>query len=335
MLQATTSSINFHGASQMNNKYTLFPFNAVKPGTKIAIYGAGEIFFSFKKQIESLDYCDIAWIIDQKYDSSHCNEVMTHDSIIRVPPQAMEWEHADYVIIASIAFANEIESTILKYKGNLNNIIKITERNIIDESFYSNEYWEKRYSSGLNSGSGSYNHLAKFKANIINEFVIKNNIKNIIELGCGDGNQLKLANYQQYLGFDISAAAVKLCKEKFSLDNTKDFRLVSEYNNECAELALSLDVIFHLTKDEEYKDYMDRLFSSASKYVIIYSSNSDLNNGEISEPIAHVKHRKFSTFIDKYYPTWKLTAQIDNKYAYNGNNELTTFSDFYIYKNNK
>ena len=38
----------------------------------------------------------------------------------------------------------------------------------------SHEYWEKRYASGGNSGAGSYNYLAEFKAEILNNFVTKN-----------------------------------------------------------------------------------------------------------------------------------------------------------------
>ena len=35
----------------------------------------------------------------------------------------------------------------------------------------SKHYWEDRYASGGNSGSGSYNKLAEFKSEVINAFV--------------------------------------------------------------------------------------------------------------------------------------------------------------------
>ena len=54
--------------------------------------------------------------------------------------------------------------------------------------FNSKKYWNKRYKNGGNSGSGSYNHLAKFKADVINDFVLKNNIKSIVDYDVGDGN---------------------------------------------------------------------------------------------------------------------------------------------------
>ena len=42
--------------------------------------------------------------------------------------------------------------------------------------------------------------LAKFKARVMNDFVRENGIRSVIELGCGDGMQLALADYPRYLG---------------------------------------------------------------------------------------------------------------------------------------
>ncbi|MGB3152863.1 MAG: hypothetical protein WBB27_19565, partial [Maribacter sp.] len=64
----------------------------------------------------------------------------------------------------------------------------------------SREYWADRYQKGGNSGAGSYNKLAEFKGEIINDFVSKNNIKTVIELGFGDGNQLEYFQFPSYIG---------------------------------------------------------------------------------------------------------------------------------------
>lgn len=47
------------------------------------------------------------------------------------------------------------------------------------------------------------------------------------------------------------------------------------YANETADLTLSLDVIYHLIEDNVFFTYMDRLFDSSTKFVIIYSLNTD------------------------------------------------------------
>ena len=41
----------------------------------------------------------------------------------------------------------------------------------------SRNYWENRYHAGGNSGAGSYNLLAKFKAEVINDYVRKKILK--------------------------------------------------------------------------------------------------------------------------------------------------------------
>lgn len=45
-------------------------------------------------------------------------------------------------------------------------------------AFKSDNYWETRYKSRGNSGSGSYGDEAKFKADYINDIIQKLQIKN-------------------------------------------------------------------------------------------------------------------------------------------------------------
>lgn len=189
-------------------------------------------------------------------------------------------------------------------------------------------YWEKRYSSGGNSGAGSYTIFAEFKADIINKFIATHDIETVIEFGCGDGNQLSLANYNKYLGFDVSDTAIAKCKELFNYDNKKTFCSMCDYNKEKADLALSLDVIYHLIEDSVFEKYMLTLFDASNKYVVIYSSDFDENQ----DKVLHVKHRCFRSFVQNKLPDWKLLQHIPNIYPYNGNNLTGSFADFFIYE---
>ncbi|MEH6657584.1 hypothetical protein [Leeuwenhoekiella marinoflava] len=197
-------------------------------------------------------------------------------------------------------------------------------------SFNSREYWESRYQNGGNSGSGSYGCLANFKAEVLNDFVNKHQIKSIIEFGSGDGNQLNLANYPKYIGYDVSEKAIEICKEKFKQDPTKEFRILEESLslNGHAELCLSLDVIFHLIEYPVFDSYMRTLFSSSTNYVIIYSSNNEF------EMAKHVKSRDFQKWIIKNLGNkWELFRVVKNKYPYNETKpDETSFSDFFFYK---
>src|ERR1700744_3995435 len=77
----------------------------------------------------------------------------------------------------------------------------------------SSSYWESRYASGGNSGVGSYAQFARFKADVLNTFVAEHKVQSVIEFGCGDGNQLKLAAYPKYLGLDVSETIVAKCRK--------------------------------------------------------------------------------------------------------------------------
>ncbi len=193
----------------------------------------------------------------------------------------------------------------------------------------SRNYWIHRYEANGNSGTGSYGRLARFKAEVLNKFVREENIKTIIEFGSGDGNQLKLAEYPSYIGFDVSQKSNLLCRKIFSRDRTKTFKLIDEYHGEKSQITLSLDVIYHLVEDDVYDEYMHRLFNASEMYVIIYSSNTNENS---ANQVAHIKHRKFSQWIEEKKPEWQLFRHIPNQYPFNGDSEVSSFADFYIYQ---
>jgi len=193
----------------------------------------------------------------------------------------------------------------------------------------SEQYWKERYSAGGNSGVGSYDKFAQFKAEVVNRFVVEHDVGTVIEFGCGDGNQLRLADYPKYLGFDVSETALSLCKQIFISDSSKTFKLMREYAMEKAHLALSLDVVFHLVEDECFLNYMRVLFGAADRYVVVYSSDSDDNVGYEG---THIKHRKVTEWIQKNISGWVQIEHIPNRYPYKGDYLTGSFADFFIYK---
>ena len=194
----------------------------------------------------------------------------------------------------------------------------------------STRYWETRYETGDNSGAGSYALFAEFKAEVLNKFVADHAIESVIEFGCGDGNQLSYARYPSYLGLDVSAAALALCTQRFGADTTKAFLLVGDHDGQRADLALSLDVIYHLVEDSVFDEYMNTLFLAARRYVIVYSSNHDDNSRKDG---VHVRHRMFSRWIERHRPEWKLVEHVPNRYPYRGDANTGSFADFFVYSN--
>jgi hypothetical protein len=190
------------------------------------------------------------------------------------------------------------------------------------------QYWEDRYRLGGNSGAGSYNRLARFKSEVLNDFVRRNQIHSVIEFGCGDGAQVELAEYPRYLGVDVSTTAIHMCCQRYRNDPSKTFFTIDTLPSDTvADLALSLDVIYHLVEDSVFDAYMHQLFEGARHFVAIYSSNEDN-----TVPAKHVRHRRFTEWIERNKPEWALMEFIKNKYPYDPNNDSdTSFADFYIF----
>jgi len=193
----------------------------------------------------------------------------------------------------------------------------------------SDEYWKKRYQSGGDSGTGSYGPFAEFKAEFLNSFVSEKGVRTVMEFGCGDGNQLRLARYPKYTGLDISRDAIAMCGKLFASDSSKTFLVTEDYAGQTAELALSLDVIYHLVEDAVFDAYMRRLFGSSTRYVIIYSSNTDQQE---KLQTFHVRHRKFSDWVAHNQPDWRLTQHIPNKYPYDPISGDGTLADFFVFE---
>jgi len=194
----------------------------------------------------------------------------------------------------------------------------------------SDDYWEERYRQQGDSGDGSYGRLAEFKAEVLNTFVAEKHIQSIIEFGCGDGEQLTRANYPDYTGIDVSQTVLGRCRQKFAKDTSKRFYHTSEVAEYTRgyDLAISLDVLYHLVEDDVFETYMGQLFDSSNHWVIIYSSNK-------IDPIIyeHVKHRQFTNWIDAHAPQWTLERKIDQRYPYDPKHgDTTSFADFYIFQ---
>ncbi len=194
----------------------------------------------------------------------------------------------------------------------------------------SNAYWRKRYETGGNSGKGSYGSLAEFKAEFLNRFVELNKVAKVIELGCGDGNQLRYARYPKYVGYDISDVAVRMCTDLFRADASKAFHVIDDrMAPESGDLAMSLDVIYHLVEDEVFDRYMRRLFAAAKTFVVIYAGNREMPPRD-----PHVRQRRFSEWIDENAEAFAFAGRLENGARLlkdeNGKS-ITSPSEFFVY----
>jgi hypothetical protein len=157
-----------------------------------------------------------------------------------------------------------------------------------------------------------------------------------VEFGCGDGNQLRAIQYPRYVGLDVSPTAIRLCIDQYHSDPTKSFFLYSpgEFHDTAgifkADMALSLDVLFHLVEDRIYETYLKHLFSSAGRYVIIFAKNHD------GKQRFHVRYREHTVKIAQDHPDWELVKHVPNPLRSMKPGALNdSDADFYIYARRK
>ncbi len=173
-------------------------------------------------------------------------------------------------------------------------------------------YWERRYAAGGTSGSGSTGAPATWKAEVVNGWVRELGVTSVVDLGCGDGQQLALADYPRYLGIDASGTAVRRCIERFAADPSKSFLHLppGEFADPAgwlrADLALSMEVLFHLVEPQVFEDYLRVLFASAERWVVICSN--DTPGGDL---VAHERHRSFTAWVSAHEPGWRLRERLD------------------------
>lgn len=164
-------------------------------------------------------------------------------------------------------------------------------------------YWDRRYRDGRTSGAGSEGHEGAYKAAYISAFIAKNNVVTVVDWGCGDGQvleQIKFPKGTSYTGVDVSQTIVDRMRVKFPAH--RFFGPDDEHSYEDAyRMSISMDVLFHLPDDRDYFDYLDHLFNSAVRHVVIYAT--DTPDGRTAR---HVFRRKFTVDIAERFLDWEL-----------------------------
>lgn len=173
-------------------------------------------------------------------------------------------------------------------------------------------YWERRYAQGQTSGSGSSGLNAVVKAEVVNRIIAEQGISSLIDLGCGDGQQLRFLNVERYLGLDVSITAIDRCVRTYQDDPSKSFiwysdrHLVDRGGWLRAEATLSLEVLFHLIEDDVFERYMALLFDAAEHHVIVFAVDR-----ELAWDGTHERYRSFTDWVRRNRPAWKLEEEFD------------------------
>lgn len=129
--------------------------------------------------------------------------------------------------------------------------------------FQTSAYWRTRYDRGASSGGGSRGAEATMKASLIDRVIDEVRPTSVLDFGCGDGyvSGLVTRSVPIWVAYDPNVEG-------------KDRRPSGIF-----DLVLSLDVLFHLPNEDEYRAYLHALFGYAKRSVFVWSTNHDNAKG--------------------------------------------------------
>ena len=161
-------------------------------------------------------------------------------------------------------------------------------------NIYETNHWGDNNNDEYNgsSGQGSKIDYNKDYISFLKKFILDNNIKNIVDLGCGDFICGKLIYDDldiSYTGYDTYLKIINYHLKNYSLPKYSFIHLDFFNNKESiinADLCIIKDVIMHWPLDNIYT-FLDYLVESKKfKYILICNccnqtqDNTNISNGE-------------------------------------------------------
>lgn len=259
----------------------MFPFDRVNKGATIAIYGAGEISKSFLSQLSAINYCQVDWLVDQKFESKG-----QQGKLICLPPNMMDWQQPEQIIIASQAFKNEMTEYLTTRGVAASKLITIEDAQEVDVldliqarlSATPAAYdWGAYYKSAELAAQDQYN---KFIKPILEKLEGELDYSNVLDFACGEGRIAELMQERcQHLQLvDASTKAVDVCRERFAKYPHVHVQCNAAGALPQADSSLSLVYSWDAMVHFSYKslDFYLREFSRVLQphgYVIMHHSN--------------------------------------------------------------
>lgn len=118
----------------------------------------------------------------------------------------------------------------------------------IFDDIYANNQW------GFGSGNGSLPSVTKGYRSLIEQFIVDNDIKSVLDYGCGDWQFSKLIDWHDasYLGVDLVGEVVDRDAETFAKAGRVSFEKITprQTNLPAADLLIIKDVLQHQSTDD-------------------------------------------------------------------------------------
>lgn len=197
---------------------------------------------------------------------------------------------------------------------------------VIFSSIYETGEWDQGNDVKGTSGSGSNPRNAKLYLEYLRDFLKSNQIKSVVDLGCGDWQLSQLIDWKgiNYVGIDVVDSVIKKNTQKFSDKNIVFIKADGiDYPLPKADLLICKDVLQHLP----FHDVLSIITQfSKFKYCLIINDvdpqtltcvNKDIPRGhyrllDLTQPPFSVKGKKVLSYVSANET--KQVLLIENKY---------------------
>ena len=139
-------------------------------------------------------------------------------------------------------------------------------------------YWDRRYLSGGNSGSGSVGKQRDWCWSQIGD--ISN--KEVLDIGCGDLSFWEGRDCLKYTGVDLSEIIINKNKEKRPNWNFIHAD-ASKSQNLNGQVVFCLNLLYHILDDSVYQDILKNLEKWTKEKLFIFTWRENPFNGKTTD----------------------------------------------------
>ncbi len=194
----------------------------------------------------------------------------------------------------------------------------VSQNKLAQEIFseiYANKVWGENCEGIGWSGEGSDDQVTIIYREFLQNFIEKNSIKSVVDLGCGDWEFTRFMNWDgvDYKGYDVVASVIVRNKSRFEKENIHFFQ-ADALNSELpvADLLVCKDVLQHLTNADifrvmkQFHKYKYILITNGLDASTLSSDNYDIGRGDyrpldLSKPPFNARGEKVLTFNSYYF----------------------------------
>jgi hypothetical protein len=128
------------------------------------------------------------------------------------------------------------------------------------------EYWEKRYTNGGTSGTGSIGLLREWKWQVIDRVVGRPG--SVVDVCCGDLTFWENRDCENYTGIDVSSAVIE--RDRKARPSWSFVCAPAEIRQDIkGEVVFCMDALFHVMDDDKYDRIVMNLACYSTRWIVV------------------------------------------------------------------